>query len=261
MKTIQNILLIVIYVLTLASFAMDLIPNWKLVVTFKWIDYIFYHDPYYFRAQVLLFVPFMVFSLVCEIVILVYTVDYVRIAENINWTMSLNTAIYSILCVIEVIFPLVLTILELFRGCGKKPPSKDGILEDLLANKATETLFIDFCQKEFSLENVLCYKDVQEFKKTKHDPLGIYYKYLNGGASVMEVNVQRKYCVEIFQKLKSGEVTDNIFDDIEKELRTNLYDNYGRFKNSTKYVKYLKSIQTTTEMIEGKSFRGFSLKK
>jgi hypothetical protein len=50
----------------------------------------------------------------------------------------------------------------------------------------------------------MSYLDIQEFKKPRNDPLGIYFKYLNGLNSPMEVNASKKSCGEIFEKLKVG---------------------------------------------------------
>jgi len=196
------------------------------------------------------FLPFMVFSIFVEIFGLATSWSYVTIAKYIDVSMSLNTAVYAILVFVIVILPLVLTIWELLRRIGVKP-SSTGVLDELLKNKQTEEMFIEFCQKEFSLENVVCYQEIQEWKKTKIDPMSIYDKYLNGSQSVMEVNVQRKFCTEILNKIKKNEYDASLFDDIEKELKTNLYDNYGRFKNSSKYVHFLKNKTSEIDMIEG----------
>jgi hypothetical protein len=91
LKTLNNIELIIIYGLILLTLLSDIIPHWKMILKFQWIQYIFYSDPYYFRAQIVLFLPFMIYSIVIEFVSLALTTTYSDVVRNFGVTIILNT--------------------------------------------------------------------------------------------------------------------------------------------------------------------------
>jgi hypothetical protein len=90
MSIINNIELIIIYGLTILTLLSDLVSNYKVIVRCKWFEYLFYHDPYWFRAQILLFMPFMVFSVIIGFISLA-SVNYSDIVNNYVATVILNT--------------------------------------------------------------------------------------------------------------------------------------------------------------------------
>jgi hypothetical protein len=247
-KMIHNVLLIFIYILTLISFAIDLIGNYSLILKLKWFQYIF-KDPYYFRAQILLYIPFMIYSLITEIYTLVTTLRFVDIIKNYQLTMTFNTVSACILLLIDVILPLVVTIIFLYKNCGRKP-AKDG-LETILDDPNLLELFGKHCEMEYAIENLAAYMDIMEFKKSLNDPLQIYFKYFNGPNSPMEVNVSKSLCVEIFNKLQKGDVQADIFDQTMPTLKTNMADTYSRFSFSSAYVKEMKKKSVQQELLEG----------
>jgi hypothetical protein len=53
-KTIHNVLLIIIYFGTIMTFIIDMISNYASLIRCQWISYIFLKDPYYFRFQIVL---------------------------------------------------------------------------------------------------------------------------------------------------------------------------------------------------------------
>ena len=58
---------------------------------------------------------------------------------------------------------------------------------------------MNYAKTEYSIENILCYQEIQEYKKTKKEAFKIYKKYFNGSESLMEVNVEKERC-ENFKK-------------------------------------------------------------
>jgi hypothetical protein len=251
-KTINNVELILIYGLTFASLVGDLFSNASLVfMECKWIVYIFDSDPFWFRAQIILFLPFLIFSLAMEIFTLAATTNYFGVVTNFTSTVALNTTQATILLIIDVLFPLVITIINWIRVSFQKKQNTNA-LEDILNDKESNVLFAKFCKMEFSVENISCWNDVQEFKRTKQGALDIYDKYLNGGASVMEVNCQKKTCQAILDNIQKNEITDNLFDAIVKDLMTNLSDTYSRFTMWDEYAAIMAYKAQQLEMIEGK---------
>jgi hypothetical protein len=245
-KTIHNILLIFIYLLTLLSFGLDLIGNYKLITQCQWIRYIF-NDPYYFRVQILLYIPFMIYSLITEIYTLATTLKYIDIVKNYQVTMTFNTISASILLLIDVVFPLIFTGFVLMKSLKKSSPEG---FQKWIEDPEVLLLFTKYCQSEYAIENLAAYLDIQEFKKTRHDPLGIYFKYLNGLNSPMEINVSKKVCLEIYDKLKVGEIDGNIFEHVERTLNTNMTDTFSRFMFSSAYVKLIKNKKIQQELLE-----------
>jgi hypothetical protein len=251
LKTMNTVELIVIYSLILITLLSDIIPNYKLILSCKWIQYILYNDPYYFRAQIFMFLPFMMYSLVIEFVSLAITKDYGEVVQNFGPTIILNTIQVSILLIIDVVFPLVMTIIELIkRGLRRKKVDKG--IESYLMDSEIEKLFVSFSEREYSLENILCYQDIREFKSSLKDPLNIYFRYFNGNSSVMEVNVPGKQCQIIYDQLKSGQFDVHLFDEIEKTIITNLSDTWSRFRFEHSYTQYIEKQKSEKEMIEGK---------
>jgi hypothetical protein len=250
-KTVHNAQLIVIYALTLICLLGDVVSNWYLLFRqCKWFTYIFKNDPYWFRAQIVLFIPFMIYSLVVEIYTLAATTKYLGVVTKFQELIALNTTQALILFLIDVIFPLVITIIESIRSCARKKPAKNALIA-VLHDKESNELLVEFSQLEFSIENLACYHDIQQFKKTKANAVQIHAKYLNGSDSVMEVNCQKKSCQVILEKIKFGEVDEELFAQIEQDVLVNLADTYSRFITWDKYVSHTKNKSTQLELIEG----------
>jgi hypothetical protein len=106
--------------------------------------------------------------------------------------------------------------------------------------------------EEYSLENILSYMDIQEYKRTLNDPLNIYFRYFNGVNSTLEVNAPRKQCLVVQEMLKNGQFDGTLFNELEKTVIANLCDTWSRFIFNSSYVKYMGSKSIEKEMIEGK---------
>jgi hypothetical protein len=143
-----------------------------------------------------------------------------------------------------------MTFFELIRGCFRKKTNQG--IESYFKDPEVEKMFVKFCETEYSLENILCYQDIREFKKSLKDPMLIYHRYLNGSSSVMEVNVPRRQCHDIDEKLKSGQFDAHLFDSIEGTVITNMIDTLSRFVFDGSYVKYMVHQRTEKQLIEGK---------
>jgi hypothetical protein len=223
-----------------------------LIIKCQWIQFIFYNDPYFFRAQIFMFMPLMIYSLVIEFISLGLTRNYVGVVQNFGTTIILNTVQVSILLLVDVVFPLTMTLIELFRMCVMRSKLRNVGMDEYFKDPYVEKLFLDFCEREYSLENILCYKDIQEYKKTLKDPLSIYFRYLNGNSSTMEVNISRRQCNSVYEKLKSGSFDITLFAEVETAIIANLSDTWSRFESVGTYVRHLQTKKSELEMIEGK---------
>lgn len=252
MRSVLNVELIIIYLLTILTLFGDLIFNYDMIINCKLLEYVFYSDPYYFRAQIILYFPLMIFNLAVEIIVSISNVSFLNIVEYHYPVIILNTISFAFLLIIDVLFPLIITIIRFFFTlCDKK--EKEGSLEAILQDPTMEAMFIKFCEDEFTIENVLCFQDIQNFKKGKSNPLEIYLKYLNGSNSVMEINIPRKTCQKVFVKLSRSEIESDLFNEIESDVRKNLYDNsILSFKKTQEYKKHVLSKKKEIELIEGK---------
>lgn len=259
LKIIQNIILIFVYLFTIITFITDIIPNLGLLfVKCQWIGFIFFMDPYFFRVQALIYFPLMVYSLVIEILSLSLSPDFLGIVKYHTVFIGLNTSIYILLLIIIVIFPLSISILNFFIYIyyiiTKRNVEKKGFFEEITTELELLNIFIKFCEKEFTSENILCYLDIQEYKRKKIKAQDIFTKYLNGSASVMEINVKKVMCDKIWDKISSKEELDvELFSEIEKEVKMNMVRNsVVNFQTSKEYQKYLDTKRKEEKMIEGK---------
>jgi hypothetical protein len=250
LKTLNNAELILIYILTILALLFDMVSNYRVLLQGKCVQYIFSQDPYYFRVQIFLFFPFMIFSLVCELLNLATTLDYIGVVTNFRTTIWLNTVTFVILYLIDVLFPLSLTILHCILHCIRKRQTKVDKFNDEIKDKEVQTLFIEFCASGFSLENILCYLDIEEYKKTQKDPLSIYFKYLNGRNSYLEANFTRSSRSNIYEALTKGDITMKLFDPIMPELYENLFDTYTRFLSTTAYKNLVQDRKKNMKILE-----------
>lgn len=137
---------------------------------------------------------------------------------------------------------LVITIYMFFRekACRKK---KVSLLRKILEEPEDFQVFLSVCTEwyscfsqflEFSLENVVCFQDLQKLKKLNSEPRilfakEMYEKYFEGQSSELEVNIQRKYCDAFKREMDAREISDSTLGDIESGIMLNLIDTHSRF--------------------------------
>jgi hypothetical protein len=258
LRTVNTVELILIYAAILLALVFDIVSNFKMILQFKWYQYIFGEDPYYFRAQILLFLPFMLFSIISEFVTLGITQDYEGVVKYFGATIVLTTIQVTILLILDVLFPLVLTWFEMIKTVIanqrkiQKGGRKANILELSLQDEEILKMFIAFCQQQFSLENILCWQDIQVFKKDQTvNPLIIYFKYFNGGNSLLEVNIPAKISSVIKGRIAENKMEDRqVFNDAEVVILPNLQDTWSRFQLQKKYVAYVENKSSELKMLE-----------
>jgi hypothetical protein len=113
------------------------------------------------------------------------------------------------------------------------------------------TYFTNFVQKvrirpfnsriEHSIENILCWKDVQLDKRNPslEIALKIQEKYLNGSRSEFEINISRKELGSVEHMINTGECYEDSFSTIEQIVLMNLSDAFSRFQWTSEYERYI----------------------
>lgn len=253
LRSINGIELIIIYILTLFALLVDIIPNLKPIFTGKFVNYLF-SDPYWFRVQIFLFLPYMIFSLIFEIWSFATSFKYLDIVINHTATISLTTVSFAILVIIDVVFPLVITMIVVIKNIGRKKGSSNALVESLKDAEIMK-IFEDFCGKEYSLENISCYNDMMNYKKSVKKPEDakiLFEKYLNGNESVMEINIPKKVCEQVRSLMNEGKFDGALFEIVEKDVIANLCDTFSRFVFDPPYLQYIANKKGELEMLEGK---------
>lgn len=134
----------------------------------------------------------------------------------------------------QVVFILIVTIVKAIIGLvSKKEKVEDSEIVNVLSNEQSHKIFKEFCQAEFSPENIACYDDIQKYKKMESGEKAAFVKfffnlYLNGSKSDLEVNVNRKVCVNVQVEMEKGNYPSNLLDEIESGIIINLSDTYSR---------------------------------
>jgi hypothetical protein len=142
--------------------------------------------------------------------------------------------------------------IEDLRSTGLDDPAM--VLVDLLNDEVGYELVEEFCIQEFSLENLLLYKDIsntqsmfvtmnaqERFKSISE----LHGKYVHSG-SPCEVNINsttRKTVTEIVEKQEAATVEDcqNMMYALNRSALQNLSDTFSRLASTPEYISYLKA--------------------
>lgn len=124
----------------------------------------------------------------------------------------------------------------------------------IMSNPQTSVLFKEFSMKEFSIENIMFWEEVQQYKKIKPKyhvkrfkcASRIFSSYLDGSA-VMEVNIPQSARNEVKQKIDSflkenTELPNDLFEKCENTIISNMIDIYARFYKSQTFQQYITSL-------------------
>jgi len=133
----------------------------------------------------------------------------------------------------------------------KKGPSINQIEFFLTVNEGKES-FKQFLVREFSVENLMFYTEVQYYKKIeeesdlKETAKTIHETYVELGAP-FEINIEMEIRNQVAEQLNSGKPTVNIFDEAEKAvLHVMREESFPRFKKSRLYQQFVSSYTSAT---------------
>lgn len=216
-------------------------------------------DVYFFRIEVLIIGLLFVFPFFIIVFILKQTI-YAENQLYEDWNYFnysfLNSISYHLLFFMQVLFVLWITIFKWVLSLFEK--KRDNIMLDLLENQELYELFQNFVQNEFSEENLVCYVDLQRFKK-ETDPnnrraLGISMieHYFNGAESTLEVNVDRAACTIVKTALSDEQnvIPNDLFEGIERTVKTNIYDSFSRFCSTKVFFDYERKQKQIQELLK-----------
>lgn len=201
-------------------------------------------DIFFFRTEIYIFGILLVFPLFFIVSL------YFLLTQNIPvFTFSaqpiiggfLNTILNFSFFFTLSLFPLLVTLFYFIRNLLKKPVKQDEIYEFLNDPKGYE-IFFNFSKAEFSIENISCWNDIKQYNnendtlKKKSIAKNIYEKYLTN--SELEVNVPKRICTEVKEKIETQEVAKNLFNDLETNIMINISDTWSRLCFTKEFLEY-----------------------
>jgi len=153
----------------------------------------------------------------------------------------------------------VITIISFIINLFLEEEVEENVLEKLLRDPKGHDLFLENLQKEFSVENLYCWDDIEKYKNLGKEDVTfksltedgkrrgylaihakrICDKYFNGNKSLMELNVQKKDTDLLWRKLKQKKADLEIFDQILQAVKVNLSDSYSRIVLTKEYKQYV----------------------
>lgn len=241
LKLVNTIIMCIMFVAIIILMIYDVIANYNsTLLKCKWINYIIYKDPFYFRVQIFLFFPFLLYCLISELWMFANTFSYKDIVNTFIPSLILNTIQFNILLVIDVVFPILVTFITLIVNFILSRNIKLDSLEEILRNPDTNVMFKKLCEKEYSIENYMSYQDIEEYKKlkSKEFALEIFEKYFLGAESLMEVNVTKQERMIVKEKIDNEQITEKLFDALESSIAVNLADTLSRLIYEKEYIIY-----------------------
>jgi len=248
----------------------DVLGNLKMLSHCEIYNYVFKKDPFYFRVQIALFVPYMLYDLAAELYFLIVIQSFPDLIYTVVQTEALNTVNFDILLLIDVVLPLMLSIFTFIINLFLEEKVEDSDVEKLLGDPQGRQVMLDFLKKAYLIENLYCWDDILKFRSLeKEDPvlmslkdevkrrgiLGIhakriYDKYFNGELSLMEVNVPKRETELILKLLKQKKANLQIFDEVLYYVRSNLASLYSQLSLTTEFMKYQKQKEIEKQLME-----------
>jgi hypothetical protein len=270
LKILHCIELIVIYFMILSATIFDMGMNFAKFKRGQVLNYIFTSDPFYFRVQIILFMFYLMYQFVIDIVVLVLTSTYIAAMTNYYLIAVLNTVSCLFLVVIDVWFPLVLTMwhyffkfidVEFHSPLAQFPISirrkyyeeeSKNIIVTILSDEKGHDLFLNFSKTEFSVENIKCWDDIQKFKADPTMALAVEVQktYLMGALSPMEINIATSQAKQVSNAIETNAIDSTLFAEIERVLMVNITDTYFRFQYTNRYKNYALIKNTQKEMLD-----------
>jgi hypothetical protein len=216
-------------------------------------------DPFYFRIQHLLLFPLTTFTTIVSVIRILSMTDTsvctITVLGILDMTLYFIEEFFFILYFSG--FVLAITYFKKFKSLivTKKIIDIDAI-DEIFSNEYKLDMFREFCDQEFSTENLLLYEAIKKFQSTnktmrKSIANEIYSKYLNGNLSELEANVPRSMTIKVKSKLDLEFFEYDLFNEILFVVKENLSDTYSRFiisEVSENYELTLKLIKDNTKV-------------
>jgi hypothetical protein len=258
-----RVFVILLFLIFLAIVIYDLgLQFWMMYKFDKTLKQVFTEDIYLFRFEniffgLLIVLPYhMVMFGLEQTVFSDKNLEFGRNYFNYCILMSVE---YHLLFVMNCGFVLVYTMGRSVLNCCKKKVETNTLLDDL-KDEQFYKLFREYLEQEFSQENLICFLDIQKYKNERNQELltpmakELFHNYLNGAESALEVNVDGPTRTAIHDKLFSMEpLSLDLFDGVERVLKTNLYDSFSRFANTNPYIIWKDRKEEMKGLMQGDS--------
>jgi hypothetical protein len=270
-----------IFFLDLSSFQIDIISSLvRYIMTTKrqsfyrknaWIkllwknivDFYIVSDRFFFRGEQL--IAFAVFCLYLFIEILNYNVLIFGSENSFHYYFgqyflpAAKSFIGYAFAFYQAFLPLLATAIRLIIIQIKKMNSREmetswDTLTESLRDEDLFSLFVSYSRSEWSQENVLAHRDIEKFKRIKgkekreNHAFNIYYTYLNGTNSPLELNIDTKTRNSLYEDINNEDCKfqNDTFQNVEKTVKINLSDTWSRFILTGVYMNY----STNKEILE-----------
>jgi hypothetical protein len=232
------------YIFYFIIMIIDILMNIKILCRCGCIQYFFKNDPYIFRLEALYFI---IFAPLISVIDIFFRKISFRLAE-----MAI-TFYYIVLFLGQ---PCLILSVIFLRKCLQRFSRTANITTKLgkcFIDDELFDLFLKFAQKEYSQENVLIKRDIMRFclDPSLERAEKIYYRYLNGSSSLMEVNIELSLCREVFTYIQAKKITPNLFTKVNGQVEINLRDTFERFALSGEYKEYQSSRSLEKLLLEG----------
>lgn len=227
---------IILAIAFLILFIIDITINRETILTCK-LRQFWREDIYYFRIEIFLgFIFIYGYYIIYNIIKATQVLIGYPLADGILYAFT-----YHLLFFFQTLFPLIITIVKFLLTCGKKVEIDEMMF--MLSDPKGNEICYNFAKMEYSLENILCYNDIQKYEaetdnmKKKTIAKEIYETFLEIN-SKLEINCTRSECDKVKEKMNTGEVSKNLFTGIEKQLIINLADTFSRVIFDDEYKKW-----------------------
>jgi hypothetical protein len=236
--------------------------QWLKVVFFPIysIRYAWKADLFYFRIQYYFFGLLTILPL--NIIVFLTRDSYIKLKrENRLKALPILDSFYDFSIVfMQTGFPLIITIITALKWIVVKKIQKKKVsaseFDNFFVDQTKYNLLKEFAEKEMSIENVECYKDILNYQKLTTIKKRIEFAkrlnqtYFNGISSPLEVNLPgsalskyaSNYAAETFEK-------GNLFNEISDKIVENISDTYSRLIISSEYTNYLAKSKYMNEIV------------
>eukprot|EP01080_Neovahlkampfia_damariscottae_P006670 gene6670-10834_t len=245
MKVLNTLFILVTFSNIACFLTFDLISNLPAMFKCHWRHVFFHSDPYHYRLDMI----FTFFAVIPMIAWFAAPLPYFFgsfLAEYVFFTGFWVTGLQS----------LVITIIKKLFFSYKTSNSNNAKLkvEDVLKPKILD-IFIDYCEMEWSSENIFLKLDILSYKKTKslkeRENLCwiIKERYLLSGVSPLEVNCPGNILSKAVKGIDEKSFVDELLNEVESEIDRNLLDTISRFRVSKLYEILLKDLKNQEQTL------------
>jgi hypothetical protein len=219
----------------------DILYNLNILCQCKIFKFFVEDDPYYYRFETVMFFTNTFLILVylpIDLVLQNFSDPYYHVLDNIFYFYFHKSNAFILIGFVSII--------TIFNLCYKKQVVKEDFIESVLNNPQVYDLVLKFSIKEWSSENILILRDINEFKELMDYDMRVEYaksiesNYLNYTLSPMEVNIDGG-SINAFKLRMKGINQETIlflFNEVEVAIKKNLDDTLMRFQTSKDFLKF-----------------------